>query len=58
MKTLFKNLFHSKSINFLSIQELKDLKVLEKKIEMSKNFRHYVSALNRKQSIWRKNNSF
>lgn len=52
MILIFQKLFNSKASNLLSIRELKDLKVLEKRIKMSKNFRQYVSDLNRKQSKW------
>ena len=55
MRFVFQKLFSSRAGNLLSIRELKDLKVLEKKIMMSKNFRQYVSDLNRKQSKWLEN---
>ena len=59
MKALFQNLLNIinyKTIDYLSIQEVKELKILERKIEISKRFRKYVSNLNRKQNRWLKKN--
>ena len=51
------NTFNTKTINYLSIKELNDLKVLERKNKMSKRFRKYVFNLNKKQTKWLRNNN-
>tara|TARA_Y100001968_G_scaffold333151_1_gene394417 strand:+ start:8689 stop:8868 length:180 start_codon:yes stop_codon:yes gene_type:complete len=57
MKLLLQKLFNSQTNNFLSIKELKDLKVLERKIKLAKSFRQYIYDLNKKQREWLKRNS-
>tara|TARA_Y100001978_G_scaffold200786_1_gene217752 strand:- start:389 stop:586 length:198 start_codon:yes stop_codon:yes gene_type:complete len=57
MKILLKKLlkyFEPEIINIPSIKELKILKKEEKKEALSKQFRIYVKALNKKQQNWRK----
>lgn len=53
---LLQNLFKKNIVNIPSIKELKELKVLKRKNEISKDFRHYVADLNKKQIKWLKNN--
>ena len=58
MKIFFKkllNTFDNKSIDYLSIQEIKEIKISKRKSELSKRFRKYVSDLNMKQHRWLKN---
>ena len=50
------NILNSNNVSYLSIQELKDLKIMKRKNQLSKDFRKYVSDLNRKQTEWIKNN--
>tara|TARA_Y100000589_G_scaffold310718_1_gene329359 strand:- start:983 stop:1165 length:183 start_codon:yes stop_codon:yes gene_type:complete len=50
------NFLNSKNVPYLSIRELKDIKILERKNQMSRNFRKYVQDLNKKQTEWIKNN--
>tara|TARA_Y100001978_G_scaffold150079_1_gene135172 strand:+ start:378 stop:560 length:183 start_codon:yes stop_codon:yes gene_type:complete len=49
------NILNSNNVSYLSIQELKDLKIMKRKNQLSKDFRKYVSDLNRKQTEWIKN---
>ena len=60
MKYLIKkllNIFKNKTVNIPSIKELQELKVLKRKNEISKDFRQYVSDLNRRQIKWLRNNN-
>jgi len=50
------NILNSNNVSYLSIRELKDLKIMKRKNQLSKDFRKYVSDLNRKQTEWIKNN--
>ena len=50
------NILNSNNVSYLSIRELKDLKIMKRKNQLSKDFRKYVSDLNRKQTEWMKNN--
>ena len=50
------NILNSNNGSYLSIRELKDLKIMKRKNQLSKDFRKYVSDLNRKQTEWMKNN--
>ena len=50
------NILNSNNTSYLSIRELKDLKIMKRKNQLSKDFRKYVSDLNRKQTEWIKNN--
>ena len=50
------NILNSNNVAYLSIRELKDLKIMKRKNQLSKDFRKYVSDLNRKQTEWIKNN--
>ena len=50
------NTFNTKTINYLSIKEFNDLKVLERKNKISKRFSKYVYNLNKKQTKWLRNN--
>ena len=51
----FSNILNSNNLSYLSIQELKDLKIMKRKNQLSRDFRKYVSDLNRKQTEWIKN---
>tara|TARA_B100001287_G_scaffold247744_1_gene226566 strand:- start:600 stop:794 length:195 start_codon:yes stop_codon:yes gene_type:complete len=46
------NILKNNPVNFPSINELKELKALKRKNEISKDFRQYVAYLNRKQIKW------
>ena len=56
MKNFLRNfILHFKNqndINIYSIQELKEIKLKEKKIKLAKKSRVYISELNRKQRLW------
>ena len=56
MKNFLRNfILHFKNqndINIYSIQELKEIKLKEKKIKLAKKSREYISELNRKQRLW------
>lgn len=59
MKQLLKkllNIFSTNTVNIPSIKELKELNVLRRKNEISKDFRKYVLDLNMKQNKWLSNN--
>ena len=59
MKQLLKkllNIFSTNTVNIPSIKELKELDVLRRKNEISKDFRKYVLDLNMKQNKWLSNN--
>ena len=49
------NILNSNNVSYLSIKELKDLKIMKRKNQLSRDFRKYVSDLNRKQTEWKKN---
>tara|TARA_B100001287_G_C22557612_1_gene469866 strand:- start:655 stop:837 length:183 start_codon:yes stop_codon:yes gene_type:complete len=49
------NILNSNNVSYLSIKELKDLKIMKRKNQLSRDFRKYVSDLNRKQTEWIKN---
>tara|TARA_B100001115_G_C15778846_1_gene382926 strand:- start:264 stop:464 length:201 start_codon:yes stop_codon:yes gene_type:complete len=50
------NIFNTNTVNIPSIKELKELNVLRRKNEISKDFRKYVLDLNMKQNKWLSNN--
>jgi len=50
------NFFNTNTVNIPSIKELKELNVLRRKNEISKDFRKYVLDLNMKQNKWLSNN--
>ena len=50
------NIFNTETVNIPSIKELKELNVLRRKNEISKDFRKYVLDLNMKQNKWLSNN--
>ena len=46
------NILNSNNVSYLSTRELKDLKIMKRKNQLSKDFRKYVSDLNRNQTEW------
>ena len=50
------SIFNTNTFNIPSIKELKELNVLRRKNEISKDFRKYVLDLNMKQNKWLSNN--
>jgi len=47
--SIFKN---KKNTEIYSIQELNDLRQKEKKIQLARKSREYISELNKKQRLW------
>ena len=52
--SIFKN---NKDTNIYSIQELNELRQKEKKIQLARKSREYISELNKKQRLWLEKNS-
>ena len=52
--SIFKN---NKDTEIYSIQELNELRQKEKKIQLARKSREYISELNKKQRLWLEKNS-
>ena len=52
--SIFEN---KKNTKIYSIQELNELRQREKKIQLAKKSREYISELNKKQSLWLEKNN-
>ena len=52
--SIFEN---KKNTNIFSIQELKEFREREKKIQLAKKSREYISELNKKQRLWLEKNN-
>ena len=52
--SIFEN---KKNTKIYSIQELNELRQREKKIQLAKKYREYISELNKKQNLWLEKNN-
>ena len=61
MKKFIFNFFsifeNKKNTKIYSIQELNELRKREKKIQLAKKSREYISELNKKQNLWLEKNN-
>ena len=52
LKISFQNLYLKSENNLFSIKELNEIWEKDKKIKQAKQYRKYISELNKKQKIW------